>query len=991
MSASGQGKTRLAYDSGGRVRAMADPDRGLVQMQYDLADRRTDQITGAGPSRENSLAGGQDPDTARNPFNVNNKIHIRTQYNRNGQPIKLINGLSQATIHTYDHLGRLQKVTDPDGLTTVIKEFNKDGTPELIGDRQKRSFRFEYDAARRVISKSATNGSTQTFEYNGFNLPTKVSDSNGGGVVVQHEYDSLGRKLRDIQQLEHTTTYDYDASDMLTLKGYPSQMQLNLQRTVGGKIEKYLRKGELLCRLNYLGHHQHEKIFPVTRRGGAAGKTANFVKRSLYNANGLLSGIEHKLSLTDPAGENADPETEKISLFELGPIQYNLRRQIVEKTSIDRVDRKIVFTFDYDAANRLDYTMSVPVADDPRFAGSESRTFYDAGNADRRTVTTHTRADGEADQVRIANTDTNALNAPDVIRFRGTGSPISRNKVKYHPDGSIEEILFGIRTVPSRREPNIAGIKNLAYDSFGRLSEVRLGSSDDDAVLDWRISYLYDGMGRRVERRQKIVRNDTEKLVSDIQTRYIFCGSKCIEEYEKTEDDEKFQLKRRFIHGALNNEVMAVDVAEADIHVDLDNDGTLAGSQALAFLDDYDNTPVSLIRTSAKVDDVKQFILERYHTSPAGNTRVRVIDAAGNESFRDQSRVGHAVHHQGRWFHEVEDLYYNGDRFYDPQIGLFVSREPNGAWYDPVSFGNAYTFAGNNPVMNMDLQGNVAESYWDALSLALGFRSLVSDVKTGKWGWVALDIFGIAVDVIALALPFVPGGVGVVIRAHRAGEQALRVGTRAFNWERNVRLLQAADQAANVVQGNIQAYSDYREGNPFGSILNISMAFLGARGVTAKVHDAPGTRREWRRWFSDQGQARLIPKFGDIEGDFFHWGLPTFKLIFRDRNYRLSNLFCDQRGYDRVRRIYSESIGGYMDRGTELHHWLFPQASRISDWLRDRGFMNIGLNLFETPKALNNWISNDGIKMSIFATSVVAGTVTTAGTSNLIVRSVYDP
>ncbi|MCC5875112.1 MAG: RHS repeat-associated core domain-containing protein [Candidatus Sumerlaeia bacterium] len=49
-----------------------------------------------------------------------------------------------------------------------------------------------------------------------------------------------------------------------------------------------------------------------------------------------------------------------------------------------------------------------------------------------------------------------------------------------------------------------------------------------------------------------------------------------------------------------------------------------------------------------------------------------------------------------RWDAEVE-LYYMRNRWYDPYLGRFLTRDPIGAFGDPLNFGNAYTFPANNP------------------------------------------------------------------------------------------------------------------------------------------------------------------------------------------------------------------------------------------------------------------------------------------------------
>ncbi|MCO5171314.1 MAG: hypothetical protein M9894_33855 [Planctomycetes bacterium] len=59
-----------------------------------------------------------------------------------------------------------------------------------------------------------------------------------------------------------------------------------------------------------------------------------------------------------------------------------------------------------------------------------------------------------------------------------------------------------------------------------------------------------------------------------------------------------------------------------------------------------------------------------------------------------------------RWdFEEGSGLYYYRLRYYDPQAGRFVSRDPLGLWGDPAQSGNGQSYCGNNPVNRVDPTG----------------------------------------------------------------------------------------------------------------------------------------------------------------------------------------------------------------------------------------------------------------------------------------------
>ena len=76
--------------------------------------------------------------------------------------------------------------------------------------------------------------------------------------------------------------------------------------------------------------------------------------------------------------------------------------------------------------------------------------------------------------------------------------------------------------------------------------------------------------------------------------------------------------------------------------------------------------------------------------------------------------------------------------------------------------------------MNLvDPDGNVIETALDAISLGLGVRSFISNIKAGNRRDAIWDGVGIVADAAAVALPFVPGGAGAAIKAARAADKTI--------------------------------------------------------------------------------------------------------------------------------------------------------------------------------------------------------------------------
>ena len=107
-------------------------------------------------------------------------------------------------------------------------------------------------------------------------------------------------------------------------------------------------------------------------------------------------------------------------------------------------------------------------------------------------------------------------------------------------------------------------------------------------------------------------------------------------------------------------------------------------------------------------------------------------------------------------------MYYLKTRYYDPQIGRFVSMD-DVAYIDPETIGgtNLFAYCNNNPVMNVDPNGNFFFSFLIAIGIGaiIGFTGTVvedyvddGEVFNGSVGWQQY-----------LGNTFIGAGVGFVV------------------------------------------------------------------------------------------------------------------------------------------------------------------------------------------------------------------------------------
>lgn len=120
-------------------------------------------------------------------------------------------------------------------------------------------------------------------------------------------------------------------------------------------------------------------------------------------------------------------------------------------------------------------------------------------------------------------------------------------------------------------------------------------------------------------------------------------------------------------------------------------------------------------------------------------------------------------------------LNYMQARYHDPVSGRFLSVDAMdfmGSGGNPQYF-NRYAYTFNDPVNNLDPDGNVVETAWDAANVAMGVASFSANAAAGNVVGATVDAVGIVVDTAATLTPFVPGGAGTAIKDGRAGLNAL--------------------------------------------------------------------------------------------------------------------------------------------------------------------------------------------------------------------------
>ena len=322
---------------------------------------------------------------------------------------------------------------------------------------------------------------------------------------------------------------------------------------------------------------------------------------------------------------------------------------------------------------------------------------------------------------RLVREDNKKLGKTYFTTYDNCGNILSKRETAYTlkaeeelSEETFTEVLYGYEANSDRLISYNGGA--ITYDEFGNPTGYR------GNTLEWRYgkflekygstTFAYDGYGRRIKKGNTVFTYDSEgNLVKQSDgtntLEFIYdgnglCGVKC--------NNVNYLYRKN---------------AQGDITHILDNDG---------------------------------MVVAKYVYDAWGNHAI--LDESGNDLA---SGVGvlNPFRYRSYYYDEETGLFYLTSRYYDPETGRFINAD-DVSYINPeiINGLNLYAYCGNNPVMNIDPNGN---AWWHWL-LGIGIVLVAAAATVLTFGAAGIAVGGLAGAIIhgAAVGALIGAGVGAV-------------------------------------------------------------------------------------------------------------------------------------------------------------------------------------------------------------------------------------
>ncbi|MDE6000983.1 MAG: RHS repeat-associated core domain-containing protein, partial [Clostridia bacterium] len=537
---------------------------------------------------------------------------------------------------------------------------------------------YTYNKERKVESISINGTPYCTYEHKGY---TYYEDDDGN---AEYDFSAVTQKLADGTTFKTSKYGTFDFSlDMVPI------------------VERYDVNGFWILRKEYGPNGLISKVWDGVLQG-----------RTEYTYNNYNLPVEIKA--IDTRGN--------LNLNEA--YTYNGFGDVTQKSITGEVNQTYTYTYKNNAARDLDYI---------GFDGYTFKPLTDCYGRNTGKEIYEGESKVAAEYISYRKVGDHATTMPSTVWF-ANGTDINESiKYKYDKCGNISEIIENGHTVARYkydalnrliREDNKALNKTelFSYDNNGNITErceyaYMTKTCDELAELNCKhFNYVYDG--------DRLISYNGEKCAYNaIGNPTTYRGKTVTWKNAKTIESINGQYLTYDGHGRVAYGYMGLFTYDSEGRI-------LSLDYKLAFI--YDNTGVVGVKYNGETyfyrKDVQGNIIAILDS--IGNVVVKyVYDAWGNHAIVDINGeeitegigVLNPFRYRGYFYDTETGLYYLQTRYYDPEIGRFISQDSID-YADPETINglNLYAYCLNNPIMAVDPTGTKLK-WWHKLLIGVAF------------------------------------------------------------------------------------------------------------------------------------------------------------------------------------------------------------------------------------------------------------------------------
>ncbi|MFJ1337603.1 RHS repeat-associated core domain-containing protein [Pseudomonas caricapapayae] len=672
------------------------PDGSTWQTRYDDKGNLLAEIDALGQSTE--YLNGDDglPHTI---IDANHKSKY-LWWNTQAQVERYQDCSGKSTCYRYDERQYLVAVTDALQQTTTL-ERKPDGEVLRINHPDGTAENFTYNVYGQVLSHADGKGQITRLQRTARGLPSSRQDAKG--QQIRYEYDKAIRLTALVNENNATYSFAYDAADRLSEEVRVDNLTRRFSYNEGGYLTRvddigYGENGErpqretlferdaigrLIAKLNNDTRQQYEyddgdRLLSIQRQPTVAGKQLGVTEEKLEYAYDLLGRLTQEVTADGALSYEYDPlsnlttltlpDGRKINHLYYGSghlHQLNLDGQVISDMERDDLHREVYRTqgkltscFGYDAMGRKAWQFASKLPAD------------------------------KLSQVHNSGIDTSLL-------VEHAYNPVHR-RYQYDPAGELVRTLDKLRgeikyeyeangQLHSRDTGSLVGSEEFRYDAAANRLNFNTSQFDkvkDNRIRQWRDQeYRYDPWGNLIEKRSG--HGKLQSFSYDCENRLVRAETLVNGKRESTGEYRYDSLGRRVAKTA------EMKGAKEQKHFLWQGLRMLReetpGQSTLYLYEPGSYAPLARV-DQAEGEEQKLYY---FHTDQIG-TPLEMTNCDGEIVWQATYRSWGAIEHltvneveqnlrfQGQYSDSETGFHYNTFRYYDSEVGRFITQDPIG-------------------------------------------------------------------------------------------------------------------------------------------------------------------------------------------------------------------------------------------------------------------------------------------------------------------------